>query len=425
MNDVHAASNDAISEALPVDVQLDLLMSELAALAAADDHAGVVALIPEIRALDVDLPEALYFVEARSLYQTGDALAARDRLLVYLSSAGRDGRYYDQATELLLEVKEAAEIEERERRVNAERRQRELAEAARKARVLHIREAQRKLHALGFWLGPETGELDMASREAIAIFQVRRSLTVSGDVDDELISQLRAEAPDKHECDTVTSNPSSWLEPETPLRQIDPDVALAACADALRRYPDVVRFQIQEAMAMMAADRNEDALLNLQNGADLNYPRALYWVGRMHEDGRLSEKGKPDYVAAAGWYRRAAARQYPEAERRLGMFYQGGDGVTRSDSTALDWYLKAAEQGYAPAQLAVGKMLEAGKGAKRDYAKALDWYTAASESKNAEATYLVGRMFERGRGVKRDKAKAKEWYTKAAGLGYTKSSSSR
>ena len=417
----HAQSTDAFAQILPVDVQLDLLMSELAILVSRDDHQGVVALIPQIRALDVELPGSLYFLEARSLYSTNDALAARDRLLVYLANEGREGRYYDQAADLFLEVREAAQQEERERRAEAEKRQLELAEAALKARALQIRETQKKLHGIGFWLGKETGELDMASREAIAIFQVRRNLTVSGDVNDELIAQLRSEMPESHRCDEVTFSPKTWLEEERSLARIDPMLAVEACNDALRRYPDVVRFQIQGAIALMAAGRDEDARMNLRKGAELGYPRAQVWVAWMHEDGRLSEKGKPEYAAAVGWYLLATDKKYPHAQNKMGEFYQNARGVTRSDATALKWYLAAAQQGYAPAQVQAGKMFEAGKGVKRDYAKALQWYTAASDNKYAEGSYLVGRMYERGRGMKRDKNVAKQWYAKAAKLGYRQS----
>lgn len=88
---VHGESA-AIAENLPLDVQVDLLMTELSRLLKVDDNQGIIELIPRIRSLDIEIPDALYFLEARALFRTGDALGARDRLVVYLANTGRDGR---------------------------------------------------------------------------------------------------------------------------------------------------------------------------------------------------------------------------------------------------------------------------------------------------------------------------------------------
>ncbi len=422
IHNVYGQSSN-IADTLPVEVQADLLMSELAGMIEREDHAGVVSLIPEIRALEMDLPSTLYFIEGEALFHIGEALASRDRLLAYLSSEGLEGRYYGRATTLLLQVKALAKREEIERREEAARRQVKLAEDERKARLMHLREAQQRLHQLGFWLGPATGELDINTREAIAVFQVRRNLQVSGDVNDELIAKLRSESPDSHECDLLVGYPKTPLEIEQPISQTSVSASISACNSALRRYPDVVRFQIQYARALLAAGRNQDALRELQNGSNLGYPRALMTIGFMHEDGRLSERGRPDYENALVWYQAAARKNFPEAQCRIGSFYAAGNGVSRSESQALQWYMRAAEQSYAPAQVVVGGMLEAGRGTRRDYVKAMQWFNQAAENSSGEAMYRVGRMFERGRGVKRNKVIAEEWYAKAADQGYAERSS--
>jgi TPR repeat protein len=373
----------------------------------------------------VDVPNSLYYIEAEALFNLGEALASRDRLLAYLSSEGREGRYYDKATQLLLKVKFAAAQQEKLLKEEAARRQVKLAENEQKARLMHLREAQERLHELGFWLGPPNGAFDLPTREAIAIFQVRRNLQITGDINDELIAKLRSESPDSHECDTLVGSPQSPLAVERPISQLSALAAVDACNKALRKYPDVVRFQIQYARALLAADRNPDALRELQNGSDLGYPRAFMLRGFLYEDGRLSEKGKPDYANALAWYRAAAEKSYPEAQLKIGDFYLAGNGVDRSDTRALQWYLSAAEQSYAPGQVAVGSMFEAGRGTSRDYPKAIEWFDKAVDNGNGEAMFRVGKMYERGRGVKRNKSIAEEWYAKAAGVGYRAPSSSR
>ena len=107
------AETKTISDNLPLDVQVDLLMTELSRLLKIDDNEGIIELIPRVRALDIKIPDSLYFLEARALYRIGEALTARDRLVVYLASTGRNGRYYEQATELLLAVTVEADIQER------------------------------------------------------------------------------------------------------------------------------------------------------------------------------------------------------------------------------------------------------------------------------------------------------------------------
>ena len=107
-----SAAESSDTDALPIEVQVDLYMAELTRLLEYDDHVGIVALVPKIRALNIDIPDALFFIEARALYSTGDAIKARESLLVYLNQAGREGRYYDEATNLLLEVRAQAAAEE-------------------------------------------------------------------------------------------------------------------------------------------------------------------------------------------------------------------------------------------------------------------------------------------------------------------------
>ncbi|MBQ74667.1 MAG: hypothetical protein CMQ20_06530, partial [Gammaproteobacteria bacterium] len=64
-------------------------MTELSRLRKIDDNGGIIELIPRIRALDIEIPDSLYFLEARALFRIGRALTARDQLVVYLANTGR------------------------------------------------------------------------------------------------------------------------------------------------------------------------------------------------------------------------------------------------------------------------------------------------------------------------------------------------
>ena len=413
------AESSTISDNLPLVVQVDLLMTELSRLRKIDDNGGIIELIPRIRALDIEIPDSLYFLEARALFRIGRALTARDQLVVYLANTGRDGRYYEQATELLLAVKEEADIQERKQAEQERIRRIELAKSIKKARNLRIREAQRNLQQLGFRLAIENGEFNNHTREALAVYQIRHDLEVSGDITDETLEMLKGSVPEADNCDGLARYASKPKEWGIPISQIPAQVAVTACNEALRLYPEVIRFQIQYARSLLAGGRANDALTAIEPAARLGYPAAEYLVASMHELGLLSANAKPDMANALRWYKYAQAKKYPRALLKMAeLTEQGKAGLSRSSEVATNLYLQAADLGHPPALVIAGNKYVAGRGVKRDYAEALKLYTAAAELNYPEAEFKVGEMYERGRGVKRNTASAKAWYRRASNRGH-------
>jgi len=412
-----SSESTAISDTLSTDVQADLLMTELTNLLRADDNQGIVELIPKIRALDMDIPDSLNYLEARALSSTGQALAARDRLLAYLANTGREGKYYQLATELLLKVKQEAAVEEQKMARELALEEESKRQSALKAQILRTRESQRYLHALGFPL-EDDGELNKATREAIAVYQVRQDLTVNGEVTDELLVKLKASVPETHNCDSLAAFSTGADNWGIPISDIAASAAIPTCNDALRKYPDTIRFQIQYARALVAATRTEDAMNAIEGAARLGYPAAETLIGMIHEAGLLTENGKPDYLNAIRWYKFATDRGYPDAQRKMGYLYEKGYGVRRADNIAVEWYHKAASEGYAPAQVDLGLMFTVGRGVKRNYLTAIEWFTKAANAEYAPGQFYLGDMFEKGRGVKRDRITAVSWYRKAGNQGH-------
>ena len=82
---------------------------------------------------------------------------------------------------------------------------------------------------------------------------------------------------------------------------------------------------------------------------------------------------------AAGWYRKAALQELPEAEYNLGTLYERGIGVPQDYAQAADLYRRAAEKGNASAQFNLGLLYDNGTGVEKDYAQAAAWYTKAAE----------------------------------------------
>jgi hypothetical protein len=71
-------------------------------------------------------------------------------------------------------------------------------------------------------------------------------------------------------------------------------------------------------------------------------PAAQTYVGEIFEKGLGV---KPDYAAAAVWYRRAAEKGYSRAAINLGSLYEQGLGVPKDVTQALTWYRRAAGLG--------------------------------------------------------------------------------
>lgn len=87
--------------------------------------------------------------------------------------------------------------------------------------------------------------------------------------------------------------------------------------------------------------------------------------------GQMYETGTPGFPQddrqAAEWYRRAAERNYPDAQTRLGFMYARGHGVEKDEIKAVRLFRQAAEQGNSNAQHSLGIMYATGSfGYKKD-----------------------------------------------------------
>lgn len=131
----------------------------------------------------------------------------------------------------------------------------------------------------------------------------------------------------------------------------------------------------------------------------------------------LGDGLKQDFVKAVRWYRKAAARNHPAAEYKLGLCYVCGEGVQRDDVEAVRWIRKAANQNVAEAQAYLCLCYDKGQGVPQDYAKAADWYRQAADQEDSDAQFALGLKYYLGQGVPQDQAEAVKWYRKAAAQG--------
>ena len=140
------------------------------------------------------------------------------------------------------------------------------------------------------------------------------------------------------------------------------------------------------------------------------HTRAIYALGRMALDER-------DYGSAASCFQRACD-DFPDARYDLALLQDQGLGVPKDPAKALENYKVAAEKGSSDAQYRLGVLFETGQGAfKQDPVKAFEWYERAADQGHVEAQASLGRFLLNGTGGARDLDTAFEWLELAADNG--------
>ena len=105
------------------------------------------------------------------------------------------------------------------------------------------------------------------------------------------------------------------------------------------------------------ASTNAQAYAMLKREAEFGYPRSLYQLGQMYEQGIEVPK---NMAKAAELYQKAAEQGYAKGEYRLGMLYLNGNQVERNYTLGLQLLNAAAMKGSRKAQYALGVLYEGG-----------------------------------------------------------------
>src|SRR5258708_37917037 len=90
------------------------------------------------------------------------------------------------------------------------------------------------------------------------------------------------------------------------------------------------------------------------------------------------------------------------AQVQLGVAYASGDGVTASDTEAVEWFRKAAEKGDAAGEYSLGEMYITGRGVAANLAEGVKWMRRAAEAGDARAQFNLAAMYSQGQGVPKD-----------------------
>jgi hypothetical protein len=144
-------------------------------------------------------------------------------------------------------------------------------------------------------------------------------------------------------------------------------------------------FQLAAAQGNPTAEFNLALAYERGEGVAKNPAEAEKWYAKAAESGlpyaelRLAAiaVSHNDWKTAVKWLRPAAAQGLPSAQSMLGIAYQFGQGVRRSEKQAAKWYEAAADHGDTRAQSSLAGLYEHGAGVDQDYKESYFWYAVA------------------------------------------------
>jgi TPR repeat protein len=105
---------------------------------------------------------------------------------------------------------------------------------------------------------------------------------------------------------------------------------------------------------------------------------------------------KGDFVQVVNLLRPLAEKGNPEAQYKLGVMYDQGQGVPQDYQQASNWYRLSAQQGKPGAQYNLGDMYAQGQGVVQDFVRSFMWISLAADQGFKEAqgdlNWLTQRM---------------------------------
>ena len=143
---------------------------------------------------------------------------------------------------------------------------------------------------------------------------------------------------------------------------------------------------------------------------------ALYNLGVMALES--GDAHKPDFAAAADYFRRAAEAGDGNSAYSYGVLLKEGRGVPLDTEAAANWLKRASDEGIIAGQVEYAIMLFNGMGVLKDEAAAAKIFTIAAARRNPLAQNRLAHLYLSGRGVPKDIVRAALWagFAKASGL---------
>src|SRR5208282_2857795 len=198
-----------------------------------------------------------------------------------------------------------------------------------------------------------------------------------------------AQEPPVSDCDKYAASDIDPQRRGLPFDKINPVLAVPACEDAVRQFPNSMRLRFQLGRAYENANNFTAAIVQFRKAAEQNYALAQYDLGLMY----ANSVGVPrDDQQASAWFRKAADQDNAKAQFDLGLMYANGLGVPRDYQQAVAWFRKAADQRLVAAQISLGVMYAKGQGVPKDDQQAILWYRKAAEQGDKRAKAMLNEL---------------------------------
>ncbi|MBY3238217.1 peptidase [Rhizobium laguerreae] len=232
--------------------------------------------------------------------------------------------------------------------------------------------------------------------------------------------------------------------------EIDPSVAVPACTEAMKAYPEVARFVYQLGRAQLANRETKTAFATIKKAMDAGHVRAIDQLSSLYIVGASvpANPAKANEIVQAG-----AKKNDPYALYTYGKSLFYGRGVKSDTQQGLKLMLQSADLGHTFAMNELGYIFlngvnvpadpqrgirfyeaglarndiysmnnlalvyRSGKAVPQDLGKALELFTKAAEGGQPFAPTNLGRMYRDGIGVDADKAAAVKWLEMGAERG--------
>lgn len=104
----------------------------------------------------------------------------------------------------------------------------------------------------------------------------------------------------------------------------------------------------------------------LRMAAEAGHPGAQTATGRYYYYGNDEADIERDYVAALGWFEKAALQRDARAQYYLGLMHRNGEGVKPDGAEGLRWLFLSAKKHYAPTFVALAEIYLDGDRVEQD-----------------------------------------------------------
>ncbi len=169
---------------------------------------------------------------------------------------------------------------------------------------------------------------------------------------------------------------------------------------------------LEKAIEAYEFEEYEDAFKWLKPWANDGDPEAQYRLGLLYEKGNGVDLNTR---LALKWYRLAAEVGHRAAKRRLKNLRKSASNVIGgTESVATQWYQDSAEEGDPEAQYNLAFMLETGWSVPVDDIEAARWYEKAAEKGIQRAQFRLSLMYLVGAGLKQSEIQGEKWLRNAA-----------